>query len=274
MTQSEVVMVPVYPPSRLKPPVLVETQSSLFLEIGDEDFGSEIDESDIDDELDDIYILDSEVTEFELKWTDKPTPSIQQQHHYDSEVTNISPQADEWPAFGFMLLMFPLTIVHIIATETNRYAKQFISFEKKKNPSKHRYTTFKPTSILELYCWFGMCIAMSIGPKQPQRDFWSTNTTGGYTSQEFGRIMPRARFEDIKRFLHFTNNEDLVPPGSPGYSKLGKLGKIFDIFNSLFQKYFIPGSWVNVDEAMIKSWHRSHLRQYMKNKPDKYGFKL
>ena len=171
-------------------------------------------------------------------------------------------------------LLVPTSVVAVIVEETNRYAQQN---ERKQNAidplNPNQRNRWTPLTVSELYCFFGLCVAMSIGPKGNYKTYWSNEIRGGYISPQFGRIMPRKRYEQIKSNLHFTNNDVLVPPGAPGYAKLGKLGTVLNGIVSTFPHYMQMGTNLNVDEGMIRSRHRSHLRQYLPKKPDKYGIK-
>lgn len=183
--------------------------------------------------------------------------------------------AEALTASQVFMMLFDVKLVASIVFETNKYAKQTQSKQKSSAPSRwNDAKTFKPTTAAEMYCFFGVCVAMSLGPKMDYKKYWSDVCTGGYVPPQLGRIMKRHMFEDIKRFLHFTDNEVLIPPGAPGYSKLGKLGPTVEALTNNSINFFRIGSYTNIDEAMVGGKHRSHLRQFIKNKPDKYGFKL
>ena len=172
-------------------------------------------------------------------------------------------------------LLLPPSVMAVIVEETNKYAHNKDSIQENSDPISHQSSyKWQDVTIAELYCFLGLCVAMSIGPKGNYKTFWKIESRGAYVSPQFGRIMVRRRFEAIKSNLHFTNNAVLPPPGSPGYKKLGKLGTILDSVVAKFHYYMQLPSRVNVDEGMVRSRHRSHLRQYLKNKPDKYGFKF
>jgi hypothetical protein len=193
-----------------------------------------------------------------------------------SSPKNLPPGAIQLPAVSIFQLLVPVQTIAVITQETNRYAQQCQTAESKWSPNSTQYPLqkFQPLSASECYSFLGVCVAMSLGPKGNYKTFWSTTCRGGYVPTQMGRIMTRKRFEELKRYLHFTDNEVLVPAGSPGYQKLGKLGVIPAQLNANARKYQAVGSWNNVDEGTVASHHRSHLRQFMKSKPDKYSIKL
>ena len=81
-------------------------------------------------------------------------------------------------------------------------------------------------------------------------DYWSTNPVHHY-SPTADRI-PRDRFFEIHRYLHFVDNSLLPRYDSPGYDKLGKIQPVIDYLNSRFLSLYHPHRDVSVDEAMIK----------------------
>ncbi|XP_064629269.1 piggyBac transposable element-derived protein 4-like [Lineus longissimus] len=85
--------------------------------------------------------------------------------------------------------------------------------------------------------------------------------------------MSRNRFEHILRFLHFNNNANLIPRGQPGYDRLFKLRKIIDCFAPKFMDSYDPGKVMSLDEGLYLWKGRLVFKQYIANKPAKYGIK-
>ena len=77
----------------------------------------------------------------------------------------------------------------------------------------------------------------------------------------------------MSRYLHFTDNTNLAPRGTPAYNKLGKVQHIIDVLTNRFEGVFNLNKEVAVDEAMIKFKGRSTIKQYMPKKPIKRGIK-
>ena len=81
--------------------------------------------------------------------------------------------------------------------------------------------------------------------------------------------MPIKRFEKIKRYLHFTDN-DIVE------KKTDKLGKIKPILNLVRNECIKvePEEFHAIDKKIIPSKTKfSKIRQYNPKKPRKWGFK-
>jgi len=56
--------------------------------------------------------------------------------------------------------------------------------------------------------------------------------------------------------------------------KLRKVSSFLDFFKQKCKDLYQPFQGVAVDERMVKSKHQSGIRQYIKNKPTKWGIKL
>lgn len=85
--------------------------------------------------------------------------------------------------------------------------------------------------------------------------------------------MTRNRFDDIKRSLHFNNNENMKKRGEAGYDRLFKVRPMIDILRRNFLKVQPEGNQ-SIDEIMIPSKAASPLRQYNKKKPHRFGIKV
>ena len=81
--------------------------------------------------------------------------------------------------------------------------------------------------------------------------------------------MSKDRFPQIWRNLHLNNNlED---------HKDDKLYKITPLLNALcgtFQSAFTPNGYFTIDESMVKWMGRLAWRQFMPNKPIRFGMKV
>ena len=84
-------------------------------------------------------------------------------------------------------------------------------------------------------------------------------------------LMTRNRFEAISSFLHIvTPAEEDQLAGDP----LNKIRPLYDRMKAKCLEYYQPLRELSVDERMVKSKSRTHFRQYIRNKPTKWGFKF
>ena len=87
--------------------------------------------------------------------------------------------------------------------------------------------------------------------------------------------MTRARFLEILQNIHFADNHKELPPKkSEEYHRAWKLRPLFDHLGKYFQDMLQPEAHQSIDEHMCKFKEKSIMRQYMKNKPIKWGFKF
>ena len=135
-----------------------------------------------------------------------------------------------------------------------------------------KYSTWSKITVQEMKAYLGFLILMGLVPLASVYDYWSKNPIYHYSP--IANRIPRDRFLEIHKYLHFVDNEHLLPYGSPSYDKLGKIRPIIDHLNTQFLQAYHPHCNVSIDEAMIKFKGRCTMKQYMPKKPIKRGFKV
>ena len=105
-----------------------------------------------------------------------------------------------------------------------------------------------------------------------REDYWKKNIRLHYGP--IAEWISRDCFRELSRYLHFTNNETIVPRNSPSYNRLGKIRPVITYLAQRFSYIYKPGREVAVDEAMIKFQGRSSLKQYLPMKPVNCGIKI
>lgn len=166
----------------------------------------------------------------------------------------------------FFDIVFPPELYVLLADETNRYARQ--SQVKKDKVDK----TWKPTSAVEIRAFLGMHVYMSIVKLPSYKMYWSTDSY--YGDFKIKNIMTRTRFEKILEYFHA--NDSLLNPkkGEVGHDKLHHVRKLLDALSETFISSYNPHKECSVDEALVAFRGRLGFRQYMPNKPHKYGIKI
>ncbi|XP_043191510.1 piggyBac transposable element-derived protein 3-like [Amphibalanus amphitrite] len=81
--------------------------------------------------------------------------------------------------------------------------------------------------------------------------------------------MPRNRFELIKRYLHFADNEHL-----PTGDKIAKVRPLFEELNRVLLQFGVIHPQLSIDEQMVPYFGRHSSKMFMKGKPVRFGFKL
>ena len=87
-------------------------------------------------------------------------------------------------------------------------------------------------------------------------------------------IMPRVRFQTISRYFHVCDKPNEPACNSPQYDKLYKIRSFSDLLACKHQPLFNIGSEVTIDEAMVPYKGNIGFKQYMKDKPKKWGIKV
>lgn len=142
--------------------------------------------------------------------------------------------------------------------------EEMLKFSIQKNPSKP-FTI----SVVQLKKFLGVCLIMSLAPLPNIRMYWAT---------ELGipLIMETMSLNDFKKicqFLHFNDNSTQPPSDNPGYDRLHKIRPILETLKKKCQS--VPKrEALSVDEQMCATKASNYLRQYLPNKPHKWGYKL
>lgn len=128
----------------------------------------------------------------------------------------------------------------------------------------------KPANITkaELEQFIGIVIFTSLIQLPSSRRYWATGTG----QNQVYETMTCNRFEVIKRFLHFNDNNDFKPKGTPGHDKLFKIRLLLEKIRD--RLLLIPKEeFLAVDEQIIPTKCRHELKQYNPAKPHKWGYK-
>ncbi|GBP68518.1 PiggyBac transposable element-derived protein 4 [Eumeta japonica] len=110
--------------------------------------------------------------------------------------------------------------------------------------------------------FLGMNLVMGYHILPSLRDYWSTEPDMAVPF--ILNITPRARFEEIRRNLHFCNNKVVRDITSPDYDRAYKIQPIIDHFNTSFQNALNNTEEQSIDEHMIKFKGHNAMKQYTK----------
>ncbi|XP_047105102.1 piggyBac transposable element-derived protein 2-like [Schistocerca piceifrons] len=190
-------------------------------------------------------------------WKDKQLiiPELQSKFHGNTslpeEVINLN------TPYQFFKHIFPCKLFDLIVEESHRYSVQC-----------------NPDRPIDLSCddikkFIGICLVMSIVHVPNTRDYWG-EVTGTHLIKT---TMTVNQYEQIRKFLHFNDNSAMIPRGEKGHDRLFKIRPIIELMRSRFQTIPVE-ECVSVDEQICSTKARSYLKQYMPNKPHKYGYKL
>ena len=165
-------------------------------------------------------------------------------------------------AFTYFIKLFPEDLLELLVQETNRYAEQRIA------AGKTKAEAWKPTSLDEIKALLGVALWMGVTKEPNVRDYWSENVILGHPGNK--EVMPRNRFQQLLSHLHFADNAARPPDCQ---DKVYKIRPLLTSLQTSFKACWSPHQQMSIDEGMIPYKGRISFRQYMKDKPTKWGYK-
>ena len=118
----------------------------------------------------------------------------------------------------------------------------------------------------EMRAFIGCLIAMGVNRLPSLHDYWSEHDM--LRNIFISRTFTRDRFLQILRYLHLSDNTAVAP------GRLSKISSFMAHLNASFQQSWNLGREISIDESLVPTKGRSYLKQYIKNKPHKWGIKL
>ena len=100
-----------------------------------------------------------------------------------------------------------------------------------------------------------------------QRSYWENDTD--MRNLLVYESMRRDRFLLIKRFLHFADSSSLSRE-----DKMWKLRPLLDHLRQQFMKFYQPSQQLSFDESMIEYFGHHGCKQFLKDKPIRFGYKV
>jgi hypothetical protein len=101
------------------------------------------------------------------------------------------------------------------------------------------------------------------------RTYWAEAT--GFPP--IAETLPRNRFDKIRNYFHVNDNSKMKPREDPDHDKLFKVRPFIDRIKEYFS-HIVADEYNSVDELIIPFRGHSSLKQYVKNKPHKWGIKV
>ena len=146
-------------------------------------------------------------------------------------------------------------ITHIVQ-QTNMYAAQVgSSFVTDEN---------------EIEQYLGMLMRMGIVHLPRYELYWSIELR----YPPIADVMPRDRFKELNRFVHFNDNASAVQSrDDPAYDRYYKVRPLLTMLRDACW-LTEPEARMSIDEQMIPYKGKNSLRQYLPKKPKKWGFKV
>ena len=165
------------------------------------------------------------------------------------------PLEDKTP-YQYFKQFFDDDLIVLLADQTNLYSVQSTGTSINVNHNE-----------MEMY--LGMLVMMSIITLPQIRMYWGKATRIPAVAD----IMPINRFEKIKQFFHCNDNSKNLPNTDKDFDKLFKVRPVLDSLREKCRQ--LPEEENHsIDEQIIPTKSRTSLKQYLPNKPNKWGIKV
>lgn len=148
-------------------------------------------------------------------------------------------------------------ILSVIVDQTNLYIVQ------------QNVSNCPPVNATDIRQFLGIIIFMSVYHYPNVRSYW-----GKYGFDYIQQTMTVNRFEKIRSVLHFNDNTQHKPVGHPNHDRHHKIRPLMDHLNKLFVSVAPFDQRLSLDEQMCATKVAHFMKQYLPNKPHKWGFKL
>ena len=160
-------------------------------------------------------------------------------------------------------LIMDMDILNLIATESNRYALEKGGIED---------TNF---SAQDIRIFFAILILRGYSKVTDYKLYWSNS--GDTENRMVKDAISKNRFVLVKRFFHM-GEKPLVKEAkegeAPGEDRYKKVRNLSVHLQAKFLEMFVPEQELSHDEAMIKYFGKNGLKQSLRNKPIRFGFKV
>ena len=186
------------------------------------------------------------------------TPSTQPGFYLPVDIETSDPES-------LFKLFFSQDIAEYICKASDEYADLL------RDRRKVMYEYYKRMAVEDFYKMVALLIHFGYKKIPNYRLAWSKKSL--CYDRFVSNTMSRNRFESLMYFLHIVTSEDEEKFKNDN-DKLAKVRPLSDHLNKKCKLYCQPEKELSVDERMVRSKARFSFKQYIRNKPTKWGFKL
>ena len=174
----------------------------------------------------------------------------------------------ESTALSFLELFLDAHFWGLLCRQTNLQAEQV----KQSKPASYYAKNFKPVAVPELKAFLGLRLQMEKCVIKPQYESYWQGAGHNFIAHTHGfrEVMERDRFIALWGFLHMVDQTDEAVDKS---DKIYKVRPMLDRMLPLFRRYYSPRQQLTLDEGMIPTKNHLPIKQYIRDKPVRWGIK-
>ena len=214
---------------------------------------------------------DSEPEEAEnlsMGWSERVTRVDTQFHGDHVGPTNIPDHINhESTALSFLELFLDADFWGLLCRQTNLRDEQV----KQSKPASYYAKNFRPVAVPELKAFLGLRLQMEKCVIKPRYESYWQGAGHNFIAHTpgFREVMERDRFIALWGFLHVDQTDEAVEKSD----KIYKVRPMLDRMLPLFRRYYSPRQQLSLDEGMIPTKNRLAIKQYIRDKPVRWGIK-
>ncbi|KAL4153702.1 hypothetical protein QTP88_001535 [Uroleucon formosanum] len=230
----------------------------------DDDYESEVGSDDVGPILQNKYFFGKDKT----RWNKQAPTSTHRTRSHNIIVHLPGPKSiakNMKTHLECFFLFFDEVVINIIVKSTNIK----ISFVKE---NYERARDARETDDVEIKAFIGILILAGVSKSSRQNIFNLFDDSKGTRLETVYLTMNVQRFRFLVRNLRFddfTNRSERSE-----IDKLAPIRELFEVVVQHFQNNFIPSEYLTLDEQLIAFRGRCLFRQYIPNKPARYGIKI
>lgn len=140
--------------------------------------------------------------------------------------------------------------------------------KKRTEDANNNKGVWNDVTLEEIKVYYGVLIMMDIIKLDRDDLYWKEDEKYFMFGTRISDVISKDRFMQIKRYLNFSNAVEQQN------DKLHKVRYMLDKIRNSFKSEYIPHEEISVDESMVPFKGRLSFKQYMKDKPCKFGIKF
>uniref|UniRef100_A0A8C4IJE8 PiggyBac transposable element-derived protein domain-containing protein n=1 Tax=Dicentrarchus labrax TaxID=13489 RepID=A0A8C4IJE8_DICLA len=193
-----------------------------------------------------------------------PLPKFEPKHPSGPRIDRTA----AWSPLSLFKLFFSSSTIHTILNNTNDNAAR--------RKASGMHFKWSPFTVENFYIFLAVILYSGMVHVHSRSDMWRREWPYDFT---FPRsCMTRDTFEAIFWSLHLCDikedEENQKKKGTPEYDRLFKIKPLYSQIVTACNSLFQPCREISIDERMVASKARIGFRQYMRDKPTKFGYKL